>query len=90
MPRAKQRTPELRNRVLGVAVDALGEHGVSGFTTRRVAELGVELVQQLPNGPAVVHARLKNRLHHEKYGRAPAYSATCEPIITVRSLGSPK
>jgi AcrR family transcriptional regulator len=39
MPRAKQRTPELRNRVLGVAVDALGEHGVSGFTTRRVAEL---------------------------------------------------
>ena len=39
MPRAKQRTPELRSRVLGVAVDALGEHGVSGFTTRRVAEL---------------------------------------------------
>src|SRR6202048_1899173 len=39
MPRAKQRTPQLRNRVLGVAVNALGEHGVSGFTTRRVAEL---------------------------------------------------
>src|ERR1700752_2081055 len=39
MPRAKQRTPELRDRVLEVAVNALGEHGVSGFTTRRVAEL---------------------------------------------------
>jgi AcrR family transcriptional regulator len=39
MPRAKQRTPQLRNRVLEVAVNALGEHGVSGFTTRRVAEL---------------------------------------------------
>jgi len=39
MPRAKQRTPELRSRVLEVAVNALGEHGVSGFTTRRVAEL---------------------------------------------------
>jgi AcrR family transcriptional regulator len=39
MPRAKQRTPELRDRVLDVAVNALGEHGVSGFTTRRVAEL---------------------------------------------------
>jgi AcrR family transcriptional regulator len=39
MPRAKQRTPELRNRVIDVAVNALGEHGVSGFTTRRVAEL---------------------------------------------------
>ena len=39
MPRAKQRTPELRDRVVEVAVNALGEHGISGFTTRRVAEL---------------------------------------------------
>src|SRR6185312_14319194 len=39
MPRVKQRTPELRDRVVEVAVNALGEHGVSGFTTRRVAEL---------------------------------------------------
>jgi AcrR family transcriptional regulator len=39
MPRIKQRTPELRDRVLEVAVKALGEHGISGFTTRRVAEL---------------------------------------------------
>ncbi len=38
MPRVKQRTPELRDRVLGVAVDVLSEDGVSGFTTRRVAE----------------------------------------------------
>lgn len=38
MPRAKQRTPELRDRVLGVAVDVLGQGGISGFTTRRVAE----------------------------------------------------
>ena len=39
MPRAKQRTPELRDRVLEVAVNALGDHGLSGFTTRRVADL---------------------------------------------------
>jgi AcrR family transcriptional regulator len=38
MPRVKQRTPELRDRVLEVAVAVLSEHGVSGFTTRRVAE----------------------------------------------------
>ena len=38
MPRAKQRTPELRDRVLSVAVDILSAEGVSGFTTRRVAE----------------------------------------------------
>lgn len=38
MPRVKQRTPELRDRVLSVAVDVLSKDGVSGFTTRRVAE----------------------------------------------------
>lgn len=39
MPRAKQRTRELRDKVLDIAVTALNEHGISGFTTRRVAEL---------------------------------------------------
>lgn len=38
MPRVKQRTPELRDRVVDVAVSTLCEHGMSGFTTRRVAE----------------------------------------------------
>lgn len=37
MPRAKQRTPELREHVLRVAVDTLATAGVDGFTTRRVA-----------------------------------------------------
>ena len=38
MPRPKQRTPELRDRVLRVAVSTLNEDGLSGLTTRRVAE----------------------------------------------------
>ncbi|WP_328351334.1 TetR/AcrR family transcriptional regulator [Mycobacterium sp. NBC_00419] len=38
MPRVKQRTPELRDRVVDVAVATLCENGLSGFTTRRVAE----------------------------------------------------
>lgn len=38
MPRAKQRTPELADRVVEVAVAVLNEDGLSGFTTRRVAE----------------------------------------------------
>ena len=38
MPRPKQRTPELRERVLQVAVATLAREGVAGFTTRRVAE----------------------------------------------------
>lgn len=38
MPRAKQRTPALRDRVLQVALETLRDDGVSGFTTRKVAE----------------------------------------------------
>ena len=38
MPRAKQRTPELRDHLLEVAIATLAEEGFSGFTTRRVAE----------------------------------------------------
>jgi AcrR family transcriptional regulator len=38
MPRAKQRTPELRNHLLDVAITTLSTDGIAGFTTRRVAE----------------------------------------------------
>ena len=38
MPRPKQRTLELRERVLQAAVDMLTTEGVAGVTTRRVAE----------------------------------------------------
>ena len=37
MARTKLRTPELRDRVLQVAVTTLADGGVAGFTTRRVA-----------------------------------------------------
>jgi AcrR family transcriptional regulator len=37
VPRAKQRTQELRDHVLQVAVDMLAAEGVTGFTTRKVA-----------------------------------------------------
>lgn len=38
MPRPKQRTPELRDRVLEAAVALLARDGAGGLTTRRVAE----------------------------------------------------
>lgn len=38
MPRAKQRTPELRDRLLEAAVATLNDEGVARLTTRRVAE----------------------------------------------------
>jgi AcrR family transcriptional regulator len=37
VPRPKQRTPELRERVLSVAVELLARGGASGFTTRSIA-----------------------------------------------------
>jgi AcrR family transcriptional regulator len=39
VPRAKQRTPALRDHVLQVAVELLATSGVAGFTTRRVARV---------------------------------------------------
>ena len=38
MPRPKQRTPYLRERVLEAALEMLTSDGIAGFTTRRVAE----------------------------------------------------
>ena len=38
MPRAKQRTPQMRERVLQTAMDMLASDGVAGFTTRRLAQ----------------------------------------------------
>jgi AcrR family transcriptional regulator len=37
VPRAKQRTPQLRDHVLSVAVDLLVREGAAGFTTRSIA-----------------------------------------------------
>jgi AcrR family transcriptional regulator len=37
VPRPKQRTPQLRDRVLDAAVELLARDGVTGFTTRGVA-----------------------------------------------------
>jgi AcrR family transcriptional regulator len=37
MPRAKQRTPQLRDHVLSIAVDVLSREGAAGFTTRTIA-----------------------------------------------------
>src|ERR1700738_765639 len=39
MPRAKQRTPELRDRLLDVAIATLSEEGIARLTTRAVAEV---------------------------------------------------
>jgi AcrR family transcriptional regulator len=37
MPRTKQRTPELRDRLVGAALDLLAENGAAGLTARSLA-----------------------------------------------------
>ena len=63
MPRAKLRTPELRNRVLQVAVAMLAADGAGAFTARRVAE------QAGTSTPAVYE------LFGDKAGLAPRSSS---------------
>lgn len=87
MPRAKQRTPELRDRVLSVAVDVLSEDGISGFTTRRVAERAQTSV------PAVYElftdkAGLVREVYFEGFRRlARAMAAAPETRNPVSDLG---
>lgn len=89
MPRAKQRTPELRDHVLSAAVDVLSQDGVSGFTTRRVAERAHTSV------PAVYElftdkAGLVREVYFEGFrrlGRAmAAVPATADPVADLKLL----
>ena len=52
MPRAKQRTPEMRERVLQAAMDMLASDGVAEFTTRRLAQRARLARQVAPQQPA--------------------------------------
>jgi AcrR family transcriptional regulator len=89
VPRAKQRTPELAGHVLEVAVAVLGEEGLSGFTTRRVAERAQTSV------PAVYElftdkAGLVRAIYFEGFrrlGRALAcVPETADPTVDLENL----
>jgi len=47
VPRAKLRTPELRDRLLRSAIETLVSDGVAGFTTRRTS--------RYPPNPTAAH-----------------------------------
>jgi AcrR family transcriptional regulator len=89
VPRAKQRTPELRDKVLDVAITALNEHGISGFTTRRVADLAgtsVPAVYELFDDKAGLVRQVffeGFRLLGRELGNVPA---TDDPLADVERL----
>lgn len=89
MPRAKQRTPELRERLLEAAVATLNEGGVSQLTTRRVAE------QAGTSVPAVYElfddkAGLVRAIFFEGFrllgGELAGVPVTADPVADVEAL----
>jgi AcrR family transcriptional regulator len=89
MPRAKQRTPELRDHLLEVAIATLSEEGIARFTTRRVAEragTSVPAVYELFDDKAgLVRAMFFEgfRLLGAELGKVPA---TDDPLADLERL----
>ena len=77
MPRAKQRTPELRDRVLDVAITTLDEEGIARFTTRRVAERAGTMAQ-------MVHQRVAGVVENMSFLPCPH----CGPEHRIEIFGS--
>jgi AcrR family transcriptional regulator len=90
VPRAKQRTAELRDRVLAVALSTLAGDGVAGLTARRVA------AQASTSVPAVYElfgdkAGLVREVYFEGFRRLRARLAalppTDEPLADLIAMG---
>lgn len=84
MPRPKQRTPELREHVLSVALALLASDGAAALTTRRVAE------RAQTSTPAVYElfgdkGGLIRELFFEGFSRLRARLAELEPCDEPRS-----
>jgi AcrR family transcriptional regulator len=90
VPRAKQRTAELRDRVLAVALSTLAGDGVAGLTARRVA------AQASTSVPAVYElfgdkAGLVREVYFEGFrrlrSRLAAQPPTDEPLADLIAMG---
>ena len=93
MPRAKLRTAELRDRVLEVAVATLVDEGVSGFTTRKVAQgaaTSLPAVYELFGDKAglvrAVHAEGFRALRRRLDGVDATDDPRCDLVATVDAL----
>ncbi len=91
MPRTKQRTPDLRDRVLTTAVDVLAEEGAAGLTARSLAaraETSVPALYELFGGKSgVVRA-----VYFEGFRRLStdlgALSETPDPVADLWALAT--
>ncbi|WP_167106284.1 TetR/AcrR family transcriptional regulator [Mycobacterium sp. DL592] len=89
MPRVKQRTPELRDRVVDVAVATLCENGMSGFTTRRVAEragTSVPAVYELFDDKAGLLRAVFFEGFHRLGRQLAGLQETADPLADLRAV----
>ena len=84
MPRPKQRTEQLREHIVQVAIATLTADGVGGFTTRRVAE-------HAQTSPPAVYELFGDKagLIREVFFEASGYSGTVSGGSGSRAIRAP-
>jgi AcrR family transcriptional regulator len=91
MPRPKQRTPELRDKVLQAAVAMLADDGVAGLTTRRVAlDAGTSIpaVYELFGDKAGLVREIYFEGFRQLLRRLDAVPETAEPRADLMKVGT--
>jgi AcrR family transcriptional regulator len=89
MPRTKQRTPELRERLLAVAVELLAEEGAAGLTARSLAsraETSPPALYELFGDKAGVVRELYFEGFRQLSAELAGLAETADPIADVWAL----
>ncbi len=91
MPRTKQRTPELRDRVLAAAVGLLGEEGAAGLTARSLAsraETSAPALYELFGDKAGVVRELYFEGFRRLFAELSALRETDDPVADLWALAT--
>ncbi len=91
MPRTKQRTPELRGRVLAAAADLLADEGAAGLTARSLAaraETSAPAVYELFGDKAGVVRELYFEGFRQLGSELAALAETEDPVADLWNLAS--
>ncbi len=91
MPRTKQRTPELRDRVLAAAVGLLAEEGAAGLTARSLAvraETSVPAVYELFGDKSGVVRELYFEGFRRLFTELSALAETEDPVADLWALAT--
>jgi AcrR family transcriptional regulator len=91
MPRTKQRTPELRGRVLAAAVELLADEGAVGLTARTLAaraDTSPPALYELFGDKSGVVRELYFEGFRRLFGELAALAETADPVADLWSLAT--